>query len=85
MQIKLCVKRSFQRLRGDASLFFTGLFGQAALALIISSVFFKLENNTAGLYSKGALLFFSILMAAFQSSLEVRIPKAQSGNPAYEW
>jgi hypothetical protein len=54
-------------------LFFTGIFGQTALALIISSVFFNLQDTTAALYSKGALLFFSILMAAFQSALEVSL------------
>ena len=53
------------------SLLFTGLFGQTALALIISSVFYNLQNDTASLFSRGALLFFAILMAAFQSSLEV--------------
>ena len=73
MQVKLCTKRGFQRLRGDASLFFTGIFGQTALALIISSVFYNLQDTTAALYSKGALLFFSILMAAFQSALEVSL------------
>jgi ATP-binding cassette subfamily G (WHITE) protein 2 (PDR) len=73
----LCCKRSFQRLRGDATLFFTGLFGQAALALIISSVFFNLENTTGTLFSRGALLFFAILMAAFQSALEINTLYAQ--------
>jgi ATP-binding cassette subfamily G (WHITE) protein 2 (PDR) len=71
MQIKLCTRRGFQRLRGDMSLLFTGLFGQTALSLIISSVFYNLQNDTASLFSRGALLFFAILMAAFQSSLEV--------------
>ncbi|TVY46155.1 ZEB2-regulated ABC transporter [Lachnellula occidentalis] len=79
MQVKLCTKRGFQRLRGDATLFFTGLFGQTALALIISSVFFNLQDTTADLYSKGALLFFSILMAAFQSALEILTLYAQRG------
>jgi hypothetical protein len=73
MQIKLCTDRGFQRLRGDGSLFVTNLIGQAGLGLIISSVFFNLQNDTAALYSKGALLFFSILMAAFQSMLEVSL------------
>lgn len=75
MQVKLCTMRGFQRLRGDMSLFFTGLFGQTALALIISSVFYNLQNNNISLFNRGALLFFSILMAAFQSSLEVRLAK----------
>jgi ATP-binding cassette subfamily G (WHITE) protein 2 (PDR) len=78
MQIKLCTRRGFQRLRGDMSLFFTGLIGQTALALIISSVFYNLQNTTATLYSRGALLFFAILMAAFQSQLEVSLATVEA-------
>lgn len=55
------------------SLLITGLFGQSAVAIIIGSVFYNLQNDTATLFSRGALLFFAILMAAFQSSLEVRL------------
>lgn len=47
------------------------------MALIIGSVFYNLKNETDALYSRGALLFFAILMAAFQSSLEVNI---ENGN-----
>lgn len=53
------------------SLFLTGLIGQTAMAIIIGSVFYNLSDDTNALYSKGALLFFAILMAAFQSALEV--------------
>lgn len=73
MQIKLCIKRGYQRTAGDMSLFLTGLLFQVILGLIIGSVFYNLPNDTGSLYSRGALLFFAILMAAFQSSLEVRI------------
>jgi hypothetical protein len=41
------------------------------MALIIGSVFYDLQNDTNSLYSKGALLFFAILMSAFQSALIV--------------
>jgi ATP-binding cassette, subfamily G (WHITE), member 2, PDR len=89
MQIKLCTDRGFQRLRGDGSLFVTNLIGQAGLGLIISSVFFNLQNDTAALYSKGALLFFSILMAAFQSMLEVSLGSqyflGRLSNPSYRF
>lgn len=71
MQIKLCIDRGFQRLQGDMSLMLTGFIGNAIMALIIGSVFYNLKNDTASLYSRGALLFFAILMAAFQSALEV--------------
>ncbi len=73
-QIALCVDRGFQRLKGDLSLMLTGFIGNACMALIIGSVFYNLQNDTASLYSRGALLFFAILMAAFQSSLEVSCP-----------
>ena len=71
MQIGLCIDRGFQRLRGDMTLLLTGFIGQSAMALIIGSVFYNLSDDTASLYSRGALLFFAILMAAFQSALEV--------------
>ena len=53
------------------TLMLTSFIGNGVTALIIGSVFYNLQNETAALYSKGALLFFAILMAAFQSALEV--------------
>lgn len=40
MQVKLCVKRGYQRLRGDMTLFFTGIIGQVMVSLreIISDI-----------------------------------------------
>ena len=77
MQVQLCVGRGYDRLKGDMSLLLTGLIGQAGIALIIGSVFYNLENDTSTLYSRGALLFFAILMAAFASSLEILTLYAQ--------
>jgi ATP-binding cassette subfamily G (WHITE) protein 2 (PDR) len=71
MQVKLCVRRGFQRLRGDLSLLLTGMIGNTIMALIIGSVFYNLPDDTASLYSLGALLFFGVLLNAFSSSLEV--------------
>ena len=77
MQVKLCVRRGFQRLRGDLSLLLTGMIGNTIMALIIGSVFYNLQDNTASLYSRGALLFFAVLLNAFSSALEVNsIPLA---------
>lgn len=70
-QIMLCLRRGFQRLSGDRTILFSGMFGNGVMALVIGSVFFDLQNNTAALYSRGALLFFAILMNAFASSLEL--------------
>lgn len=72
MQIKLCTVRGFQRLNNDLSLFFTMVFGNIGMALIIASVFYNLPETTGSFFSRGALLFFAILMNAFSSMLEVR-------------
>lgn len=70
-QVKLCLVRGFQRLKGDASLTWTQLIGNFIMALIIGSVFFNLQDTTSSFYSRGALLFFAVLLNAFSSALEV--------------
>ena len=44
-QVKLCLKRGFWRLKADPSLTLTQLFGNFAMSLIISSVFFNLGES----------------------------------------
>ncbi|GAA5895574.1 hypothetical protein JCM6882_000344 [Rhodosporidiobolus microsporus] len=70
-QVKICLRRGFQRLRADPSLTMISLFGNNSMALIISSVFYNLPQTSGSFFSRGALLFFSILMAAFSSALEI--------------
>lgn len=76
-QVMLCLERGFQRLKGDPSLTFTQLFGNFAMALIIGSVFYNLQENTASFFQRGALLFFAILLNAFGSMLEILTLYAQ--------
>lgn len=71
MQVKLCVQRGYQRLRGDMALLITGIIFNSVMALVVGSVFYNLPNDTSSLYSRGALIFFAILLAAFASALEV--------------
>ncbi|KAK9244771.1 ABC-2 type transporter-domain-containing protein [Lipomyces tetrasporus] len=77
MQIKLCVMRGFQRLNGDLTLFFTTIISNVIMALVVSSVFFNLQMTTDSFFSRGALLFFSILLNAFSSALEILTLYAQ--------
>ncbi|KAF8900925.1 putative ABC transporter [Mucidula mucida] len=58
-------------MQGDMTLFFTALFGNFVMALIISSVFYNLPADTSSFYSRSALLFFAILMNGFSSILEI--------------
>lgn len=41
------------------------------MALIIGSVFYNLEDNTGSFYSRGALIFFAVLLNGFSTALEV--------------
>ncbi|KAL8736690.1 MAG: hypothetical protein Q9166_000056 [cf. Caloplaca sp. 2 TL-2023] len=77
MQVSLCVRRGFQRLKGDASLALTGIIGNSIMALIIGSVFYNLPEDTGSFYARGALLFFAILLNAFSSYLEILTIYAQ--------
>lgn len=76
-QVQLCLWRAFKRLKADPSLTLTSLFGNSIMSLIISSVFFNLQDDTASFFSRSALLFFATLMSAFSSALEILILYAQ--------
>ncbi|KAK5441492.1 Multidrug resistance protein [Exophiala xenobiotica] len=76
-QIRLCLWRGYRRLVADPSLTFTQVFGNTILALIIGSIFYNLDKTTNSFYSRGALLFFAILMNAFGSALEILTLYAQ--------
>ena len=71
-QIRLCMTRGFHRLRGDTSIALSGFVGNFILALVIGSVFYNLREDTNSFFSRGALLFFAVLLNAFSSVLEVR-------------
>ncbi|BGP42684.1 Multidrug resistance protein [Rhodotorula kratochvilovae] len=76
-QVALCLRRGFWRLAADPSLTIFQLFGNSCMALVISSVFYNLAPTTGTFYSRGALLFFAILMSAFGSALEILTLYAQ--------
>jgi len=76
-QCMLCLRRGFWRLRADPSLTITQLFGNVVMSLIISSVFFNLQPNTASFFQRGSLLFFAILINAFGAALEILTLYAQ--------
>ncbi|KPA39399.1 hypothetical protein FLAG1_07752 [Fusarium langsethiae] len=76
-QVALCVRRGFQSLRSNATLVIIGSLFNAIMALVVGSIFYNLPNTTDALYSRGALLFFGILLAAFASALEIMTLYAQ--------
>lgn len=71
MQIKLCTRRAYQRTWNDISSTLTMFVSQIIMALIIGSVFYGTPAATAGFFSKGATLFFAVLLNALVALSEI--------------
>ncbi|KAK1716655.1 multidrug resistance protein CDR1 [Colletotrichum lupini] len=76
-QVKLCLWRGFKLLKGDPSLTLFSLIANSCTALIMSSLFYNLPENTSSFYSRSAVLFVAILANAFSSALEILTQYAQ--------
>jgi ATP-binding cassette subfamily G (WHITE) protein 2 (PDR) len=85
-QIKLCLRRGLWRLKADPVLTYTQLGGNLIMSIVIGSVFYNqgqspifsakagsdsTAETTASFRSRGAALFFAILINAFGAALEV--------------
>lgn len=77
MQIKLNTKRAYQRIWNDISSTLTTVLSQIILALIIGSVFYGTPDASAGFFSKGAVLFFAVLLNALIAISEINNLYAQ--------
>ncbi|GCB22646.1 ABC transporter CDR4 [Aspergillus awamori] len=77
MQIKLNTKRAYQRLWMDIQSTVSTVCGQIIMALIIGSVYYNAPNDTASFVSKGAALFFAVLLNALAAMSEINTLYAQ--------
>ncbi|KAJ5706894.1 hypothetical protein N7488_006695 [Penicillium malachiteum] len=71
MQVRLNVRRAYQRIWNDIASTLTGSVGQAIMALIIGSIFYGTPTATAGFSAKGAVLFFAVLLNALLAMTEI--------------
>lgn len=71
MQIKLCTKRAYQRMWNDKASTISTILSQIVMALIIGSIFFNTPQTTDSFFSKGAVLFFAVLLNALMSITEI--------------
>jgi len=76
-QITLNLKRSYQRIWNDKSSTIANIFGQIVMSLIIGSVFYGTPDATQGFQSKGAVLFFAVLLNALSAINEINSLYAQ--------
>ncbi|KAL3965700.1 hypothetical protein ACCO45_000008 [Purpureocillium lilacinum] len=77
MQIRLCLRRAFQRMRNDLPTTMSTVVVQVALSLIIGSIFFNSLDTSNAFFQKGAVLFFAVLMSALITITEIMALHAQ--------
>jgi ABC-type multidrug transport system ATPase subunit/ABC-type multidrug transport system permease subunit len=70
-QINKCTLRAFKRLRNNVVPPISGIIGNSVVAIILGSVFFNLEENTASFEPRSILLFYSIMVNACVPAFEV--------------
>jgi ABC-type multidrug transport system ATPase subunit len=71
MQIKLNTVRAYQRLWNDAASTVSTIVSNIIMALILGSVFYGSPNTASGFASKGATLFFGVLLSALTAMSEI--------------
>ncbi|RLV93785.1 Multidrug resistance protein CDR1 [Spathaspora sp. JA1] len=71
MQVKYIMGRNFLRMKGDPSIPIFTIVGQGIMGLILSSIFFNLDQTTNSMNYRGISIFFAVLFNAFASLLEI--------------
>ncbi len=77
MQIRLCLRRAYQRMRNDLPTTLSTVVVQTVLSLIIGSIFFNSPDTSSAFFQKGAVLFFAVLMNALITINEILTLYAQ--------
>lgn len=70
-QIKYCTIRMVQRIWNDRTSTLAITWGQIVMSLILGSLFYQTPNNVNGLFSKGGVLFGSIMLNAVVTVTEI--------------
>lgn len=80
-QVRLNLWRAYRRLLADPSFTIASLLYNLILALMLGSMFFDMKADSATFYYRGGVIFFSLLLNAFASQLEVSPPPLPSNSP----
>ena len=70
-QVRLCLIRTIQVLRNDFALPLSSIIGNGMMSIILGSMFYNLQEDTASFLGRSVLLFFTILLNAFLDAFEV--------------
>ncbi|KAI9172716.1 ABC multidrug transporter atrG [Paramyrothecium foliicola] len=70
-QVRLTMWRAWRRLLADPTFTIAQLLFNLVLAIILGTMFFDLDDDSSSFYYRGGLVFFSLILNAFASQLEV--------------
>ncbi|OIW22266.1 P-loop containing nucleoside triphosphate hydrolase protein [Coniochaeta ligniaria NRRL 30616] len=70
-QVQICMWRVWKRLLADSGPTIVVMVGNFVLALIFSSLFFNMQQNTDSFIGREVTLFLAVMLNAFASVLEV--------------
>ncbi|CEP24187.1 CDR2 [Cyberlindnera jadinii] len=71
MQVRYLLTREFQRIRNDIFFHAFSVLSNSLMALVLCSIFYNLQNDTASFYYRGAAMFMAVLFNSFASFLEI--------------
>jgi ATP-binding cassette, subfamily G (WHITE), member 2, PDR len=72
MQVRLCMKRGFQRLSGDKTYEFVRILATTVVSLVLGSIYYNLKPAASSMNDRCILLYFAVLFNALITCLEVR-------------
>ena len=71
MQVRYLLAREFQRIKNDFYFHAFSALSNSMMALVLSSIFYNLKNDTHSFYYRGAAMFLAVLFNSFSSFLEI--------------
>lgn len=78
-QLRLATIRGFQRIIGDKAYTITNVVGTIMQSLIVGSLFYNINKNTSGAFSRSSVLFFTLMFNSLAAMAE--IPNAFANRP----
>lgn len=70
-QLHFCLRRAFQNIWGDAAYTIIQIGAAISQALIIGSLYYNTPTNVSGAFSRGGVIFFSVLYMSLMGLAEV--------------
>jgi ABC-type multidrug transport system ATPase subunit len=71
MQVRLCMRRAYQRMLQDLPTAMAPVVVQIVLSLIIGSIFYNTPDTPSYFFQKGAVMYFAVLMNALLTINEI--------------